>query len=83
MSVVLRWRHREHLSIRGLAPRTGLSRNTVRKYLSADSVEPRLKVCRRASKLDPYADKLSHMIRLDFVNLVSVRIWLDHFVNTV
>ncbi len=82
LSVIRRWRNREHLSIRGLPRRTGLSRNTVRKYLSAYSIELRLKVCRRASKLDPYADKLSHMIRLGFVNLVSVRLWLDHFVNT-
>jgi transposase len=65
LSVIRRWRHREHLSIREISRRTGLSRNTVRKYLRADSVEPRFKIWERASKLDPYADKLSHLIRLE------------------
>src|ERR1700723_572764 len=41
----------------------GLSRNTVRRYLRSDSVEPNFKVPDRPSKLDPYADKLSHMLR--------------------
>ena len=43
--------------------RTGLSRNTVRKYLRSDSVEPKFAVPDRPSRLDPYADKLSHMLR--------------------
>lgn len=63
LSVIRRWRHREHFSIREISRRTGLSRNTVRKYLRTDSVEPRFNVPDRASKLDPYADKLSHMLR--------------------
>ena len=67
LSVIRRWRHREHFSIREISRRTGLSRNTVRKYLRTDSIEPRFKVWERASKLDPYADKLSHMIRLEAV----------------
>ena len=65
LSVIRRWRHRDHLSIREISRRTGLSRNTVRRYLRADSVEPRFNVPERASKLDPYADKLSHMLRLE------------------
>jgi transposase len=65
LSVIRRWRHREHFSIREISRRTGLSRNTVRKYLRTDGVEPRFKVWERASKLDPYADKLSHMLRLE------------------
>ena len=63
LSVIRRWRQREHFSIREILRRTGLSRNTVRKYLRADSVEPRFNVHDRASKLDPYADKLSHILR--------------------
>ena len=63
LSVIRRWRQREHFSIREISRRTGLSRNTVRKYLRADSVEPRFNVPDRASKLDPYADKLSHILR--------------------
>jgi hypothetical protein len=41
----------------------GLSRNTVRKYLRSDTVEPKFNIPDRPSKLDPYADKLSHMLR--------------------
>ena len=63
LSVIRRWRYRDHYSIREISRRTGLSRNTVRKYLRSDSVEPKFRVPDRPSKLDPYADKLSHMLR--------------------
>lgn len=33
LSVIRRWHFREHLSIREICRRTGLSRNTIRKYL--------------------------------------------------
>jgi hypothetical protein len=46
-----------------LSRRTGLSRNTVRKYLRSDTVEPKFNIPDRPSKLDPYADKLSQMLR--------------------
>ena len=65
LSVIRRWRHRDHFSIREISRRTGLSRNTVRKYLRSDSVEPRFNVPDRPSKLDPYADKLSAMLRVE------------------
>lgn len=58
LSVIRRWHGRNHLSIREISRRTGLSRNTVRKYLRTDSVEPRFHVPDRPSKLDPYVDKL-------------------------
>jgi transposase len=65
LSVIRRWHYRDHLSIRDISRRTGLSRNTVRKYLRTDSVEPRFNVAGRSSKLDPYADKLSAMLRVE------------------
>ena len=63
LSVIRRWRYRDHYSIREISRRTGLSRNTVRKYLRSDSVEPKFNIPDRPSKLDPYADKLSQMLR--------------------
>ena len=63
LSVIRRWRYRDRFSIREIARRTGLSRNTVRKYLRSDSVEPKFNLPDRAGKLDPYADKLSQMLR--------------------
>lgn len=47
------------MPIREISWRTGLSRNTLRKYLRADIVEPNFKTPTRPSKLDPFAEKLS------------------------
>ena len=63
LSVIRRWHYRDHFSIREIARRTGLSRNTVRRYLRSDSEEPKFNLPDRPNKLDPYADKLSHMLR--------------------
>jgi transposase len=65
LSVIRRWYYRDHFSIREISRRTGLSRNTVRKYLRSDNVEPRFNAPDRSSKLDPYADKLSAMLLLE------------------
>ena len=61
LSVIRRWHYRDHFSIREVSRRTGLSRNTVRKYLRSDTVEPKFNIPDRPSKLDPYADKPSQM----------------------
>jgi len=63
LSVIRRWHYRDHLSIREIAKRTGLSRNTVRKYLRSDTVEPRFKVPERPSKLDPFVERLTVWLR--------------------
>jgi transposase len=63
LSVIRRWHFREHLSIREIGRRTGLSRNTIRKYLRSDGVEPQFKVPDRPSKLDPFADRLSAWLK--------------------
>lgn len=65
LSVIRRWHYRNQHSIREISRRTGLSRNTVRKYLRSGAVEPRFQVPDRPSKLDPYADKLSAMLRVE------------------
>ena len=59
LSVIRRWALREQLSIREIARRTGLSRNTIQKYLAAGVVEPRYAKRVSPSKLDAFADKLS------------------------
>ena len=53
------------MPIREIERRTGLSRNTVRKYLRAGTVEPKFKVPERPSKLDPFAEKLSGWLRIE------------------
>ena len=65
LSVIRRWHFREGVPIREIERRTGLSRNTIRKYLRADTVEPRFRVPARPSKLDPFAQKLSDWLRVE------------------
>ncbi len=54
LSVIRRWHFREGMPIREITRRTGLSRNTVRKYLASGVVEPRYSNRRSPSKLDDY-----------------------------
>ena len=63
LSVIRRWHFRQHVPIREIKRRTGLSRNTIRKYLRADTVEPKFKVPDRPGKLAPFADKLTGWLR--------------------
>ena len=63
LSVIRRWHFRQQIPIREIERRTGLSRNTIRKYLRSDAVEPHFKLPDRPSKLDPYAEKLTGWLR--------------------
>jgi transposase len=54
LSVIRRWHFREGMPIREISRRTGLSRNTVRKYLASGVVEPRYPKRKSPSKLDDY-----------------------------
>ncbi len=54
LSVIRRWHFREGMPIREITRRTGLSRNTVRKYLASGVVEPRYSNRKSPSKLDDY-----------------------------
>lgn len=58
LSIIRRWHFRDEKPIREISRRTGLSRNTVRKYLRGGEVEPKFKVRNRPSKLAPHADQL-------------------------
>ncbi|NBZ89422.1 hypothetical protein GV832_17685 [Rhodobacteraceae bacterium CYK-10] len=57
LNLIRRLRLREKLSVHEIARRTFLSRNTVKKYLKAEIVEPKFDASNRASKLDPFAEK--------------------------
>ena len=59
VSVIRRWHHREGMPIRQIAKRTGLSRNTVRKYLAGNVVEPQYPKRRSPGKLDEYEQTLT------------------------
>lgn len=54
ISVIRRWHFRDGMPIRDITRRTGLGRNTVRKYLASGVVEPRYPIRSSTSKLDDY-----------------------------
>lgn len=63
LNIIRRMHLRQKLSIREIARRTGLSRNTVTKHLAADTVESKLATPERPSKLDPFAEKLAGWLK--------------------
>ena len=63
LSIIRRWYKREHVPIREISRRLGVSRNTIRKYLRSDQIEPKFQVPDRPSRLDPYAEKLAAWLR--------------------
>ena len=56
---------REQMSIREISRRTGLARNTVKKYLRSDETEPTYAKRASPSKLDPYAEKLAAWLGIE------------------
>jgi transposase len=53
------------MSIREISRRTGLARNTVKKYLRSDETEPTYTRRVSPSKLDPYAEKLANWLGIE------------------
>ena len=59
LSIIRRWHFRDHVSLREIAKRLGVSRNTVRRYIRADTVLPAYPERHSPSKLDGFAAKLA------------------------
>ncbi len=59
LRVIRRWTLRNQLSIREIARRTGLSRNTIREHLRSGDQEPSYVKRASKSRLDSFADKLT------------------------
>jgi len=62
LSVLRRWHHRDGMPIREISRRTGLSRNTVRKYLASGVVEPKYPKRKTPSKIDDYSATLNNWL---------------------
>lgn len=58
LSVIRRWHFRDQISIREIARRTHLSRNTVRKYLKSGELEPQYPDRKTVTKLSAFEPKL-------------------------
>ncbi len=65
LSSIRRWHLRDQMPIREIARKTGLSRNTIRKYLANKVVEPRYPNRKTPSKLDDYAAKLAAWLKTE------------------
>jgi DNA replication protein DnaC len=83
LSIIRRWHLREHVPIREISQRTGVSRNTIRRYLRLETVEPKFRVPDRPSKLDPYAEKLSAWLRREVVRQLHRCEFIDPTDNVV
>lgn len=59
LGVIRRWHFRDKISIREISRRSGLSRNTVRKYLHSQVVEPKYPKRQTFGKLSAFEEKLS------------------------
>ncbi len=78
LNVIRRLALREKVAIREIARRTGLSRNTIKKYLNAWTIEPKFSVPERPSKLDPFADKLAAWLKAEASTSRKQRRTLKH-----
>jgi len=65
VSVIRRWCLRDKLSIREVSRRTGLSKNTVKKYLRDENLEPCYPKRKGPSKLDEFTSTLAGWLRLE------------------
>ena len=63
LNVIRKLRLRQGLPIREIERSTGLSRNTIKKYLKDDAIEPKFATPGRPSKLDPFTEKLAGWLK--------------------
>jgi transcriptional regulator with XRE-family HTH domain len=65
LGIIRRWHLRDLVSLRKISKRLGISRNTVRRYLRAETVEPAYADRRSPTSLDIYAFKLSAWLKTE------------------
>ena len=59
LGIIRRWYIRDHISIREIARRLDIFRNTVRRYIRSDAIEPAYPARHSPSSLDEFAPRLS------------------------
>ncbi|HCI4964384.1 TPA: winged helix-turn-helix transcriptional regulator, partial [Escherichia coli] len=73
LSAIRRWHFRDGASIREIARRSGLSRNTVRKYLQSKVVEPQYPARDSVGKLSPFEPKLRQWLSTEHKKTKKLR----------
>ena len=67
LGIIRRWYIRDHISIREIARCLDISRNTVRRYIQSDAIEPAYPARHSPSSLDEFAPRLSAWLSAEFV----------------
>ena len=65
LGIIRRWHLRDQVPLREIARRLGISRNTVRRYIRAETIEPAYADRRPRSSLDKYTLKLSAWLKTE------------------
>ena len=67
LGIIRRWHLRDQVPLREIARRLGISRNTVRRYIRAETIEPAYADRHPRSSLDKYTLKLSAWLKTEAV----------------
>lgn len=65
LGIIRRWHIRDQVPLREIARRLGISRNTVRRYLRSETIEPAYAERRSKRAIDQYASQLSAMLKTE------------------
>ena len=65
LGIIRRWHIREHIPLREIARRLGISRNTVRRYPRSETIEPAYAERRSTRAIDKYAFQLSALLKTE------------------
>ena len=65
LGIIRRWHIRDQVPLREIARRLGISRNTVRRYLRSETVEPTYSERRSTRAIDKYAFQLSALLKTE------------------
>ena len=81
LRLLRRWYFRDGMPIREITRCTELSRNTVRKYLASDELEPRYRRPKPPSKLDDYEQTHTSWLRREKNVLATSALRLSTFIK--
>jgi len=65
LGITRRWHIRDQVPLREIARRLAISRNTFRRYLRSETIEPAYAERRSARAIDKYAFQLSALLKAE------------------